>query len=233
MATIYATKSESVSKYAVGTWSSIRDAATGVVYSFPTTDYNSSAIEAFHTPGRGSNVYRVARSFLLFDTSSITGTVSSADLSIYGYVRGTADVIAVKSDAYAGDGSSGIVAADFNNFDTSTPYSSEVTSWSTSGYNDISLNSTARTDIQNNNVLIVCVMEHDYDFQDSAPSSAAFTAGMYNVGYTGTSRDPHLEVTVSAGATVHTINTVAVANIATIKSVAHANIAEINTVTFD
>jgi len=37
----------------------------------------------------------------------------------------------------------------------------------------------------------------------------------------------------SAGATVHTVNTVAEANIATIKGVAHANIAEINTVTFD
>ena len=37
----------------------------------------------------------------------------------------------------------------------------------------------------------------------------------------------------AAGATVHSVNTVAEANIAAIKGVAHANIAEVNTVTFD
>jgi len=37
----------------------------------------------------------------------------------------------------------------------------------------------------------------------------------------------------SAGATVHTVNTVAEANVSAINAVAHANIAEINTVTFD
>ena len=226
MATIYATKSEAVYRYAVGTWSDIRDATIGTIQTFVSGQYDPSAMDVFHTPGRGSNVYRVSRAFYLFDTSSITSTVTSADLSIYGYSNSTADVIAVKSDAYAGDGSAGIVAADFNNFDTSTPYSSEITSWSTSGYNDIALNSTAKTDIQNNNVLIVCVMEYDHDFQDSAISNAQYRSGVYGVAYTGTSRDPHLEVTLATGYG-HTVNGVAAANIGEVKGVATANIEKV------
>jgi len=233
MPTIYATKSEGIAQFAVGTWSGIRDSSTGVIRTSTSAQRDSVAINVYHTPGRGSNVYRVSRAFFLFDTSSITSTVASAKLSIHGYSQDNADVIAVKSDAYGGGGSS-IVAADFNNFDTSTPYSSEVTSWSTSGYNDIALNSTAKTDIQNDDYLIVCVMEYDHDFQNSAASNTNLNSGVYHVNYTGTSFDPHLEITLAAaGATVHSVNTVAEANIATIKGVAHANIAEINTVTFD
>ena len=230
MATIYLSGGGSITRYAVGTWSDIRDATSG---NTPVTSRSAVAMYVFHTPGRGSNVYNVTRSFYWFDTSGITGTVDSADLSIYGYHSGTADVIVVKSDAFGGDGGTALAGADFNNFDTSTPYSSEVTSWSTSGYNDIALNSTAKTDIQNEDALIVCVMEHDHDFQDSAVSNAGYQSGAYH-DYTSTTYDVHLEVTLAAAsATVHTVNSVAEANVATIKGVAHANIAEINTVTFD
>lgn len=233
MATIFASKSEGIAQFNVGTWSDVRDAVSGFIRTGTSSQRDASAINISHSPGRGSNIYRVSRAFFLFDTSSITSAVASADLSIYGYSQDTADVIAVKSDAYGGDGSASAVAADFNNFDTSTPYSSEVTSWSTSGYNDIALNSTAKTDIQNDDYLIVCVMEHDHDFQNSEPSNTNLRSGVYHVNFSGTSFDPHLEITLAAGATVHSVNGVAEANIATIKGVAHANIAEVNTVTFD
>jgi len=229
MATIYLSGGAAIYRYAVGTWSDIRDAASGTLTS--TAGY-SNAIKAFHTPGRGSNVYYVGRTFYWFDTSGITGTVDFARLRIYGYSNADADAIVVKSDAFSGDGSTTLSILDFNNFDTSTPYSSELTSWTTSDFNQFELNSTAKTDIQNEDALIVCVMEYDHDFQDSAPSNADYDSGAYH-DYTGTTYDAHLSVSVATGGTVATVNTVAEANVATIKGVAHANIAEINTVTFD
>ena len=45
----------------------------------------------------GGNTYRVTRTFLGFDTSGITGTVTSATLKIYPYLNTGADVIVVKS----------------------------------------------------------------------------------------------------------------------------------------
>ena len=226
MATIYASKSHTIQVYTSGTWAQIRGASSGTVYTASSGQTMGSAMSVQHNSGRGFDVYGVNRSFLLFDTSSITGTVASADLSIYGHTSVTADVIAVKSDAFGGDGGTAIAAADFNNFDTGTPYSSQISSWSTSGYNDIQLNATARADIQNNNVLIVCMMEHDYDFQNSAPSLLGVQSGMYHVPYTGTSRDPHLEVTVSTGYG-HSVIGVAAANIGKVNAVATANIEKI------
>jgi len=226
MPNIYASKSEGIAQFAVGAWSHIRDSPTGVIRTGTSSQRDALAINAYHTPGRGSDVYRVSRAFFLFDTSSITSTVTDTKLNIYGYSQDNADVIAVKSDAYGG-GASSIVAADFNNFDTSTPYSSEVTSWSTSGYNGIVLNSTALTDIQNDDYFIVCVMEYDHDFQNSAVSNANLRSGVYHVNYTGTSFDPYLQITLSAAGYGNIVTGVAAANIGKVKGVATASIEKV------
>ena len=206
------------------TWSSVRDASSGTVSAL---GRSFNGMRAKHYIGKGSSSnYSVTRSFFWFDTSSITGTVSAADFSCLGYVNTGADVIVVKSTAFGGDGGTSLAAADFNNFDTSTPYSSEYTSWTSGSFNDIALNSTARTDIQNNNVLIVCLMEYDHDFQDSAPSGGnEYTSGVY-LWSSGTSNDAHLEVTVSTGYG-DTVIGVAPANIAKVKGVATANIEKV------
>ena len=223
MPTIYLGGGGSITKYAVGTWSDIRDATSG---NTPVTTRTVNAMYAFHTPGRGSNVYNVTRSFYYFDTSGITGTVDAARLRIHGYWSDSADVIVVKSDAFGGDGGTALASADFNNFDTSTPYSSELTSWTASDWNQFELNSTAKTDIQNDNYLIVCVMEHDHDFQDSAISNSGAGSGAYH-DYTSTTYDVHLVVSLVATGYGHVVNGVAAASIGKVKGVATANIEKI------
>ena len=227
MAIIYASNSGYVYKSVTGaSWSSARGASSGTNKS-DTATRSISAVYISHSSGRGSDSYLIYRSYFYFDTSGITGTVASATLDIYGYNYGTADVIAVKSDAFGGDGGTGLATADFNNFDDSTPYSSEVPLWSTSGYNDITLNATALTDIKNNNAFIVCIMEYDYDYQNSAPSSTAIRSGMHYDAYTGTSRDPKIDYTLAVTGYGDTVNGVAPANISKVNAVATANIEKV------
>lgn len=229
MAIQYAANSGYVIKAATDTWSNVRGAASGsTVADNPTSGRNAFAASVAHVTGRGGDTYIIYRSFFYFDTSGITGTVASATLDIYGYTYGTADVIAVKSDAFGGDGGTALKAIDFNNFDTSTPYTSELATWSTSGYNDLTLNATALTDIKNNDAFIVCLMEHDYDYSNRAPtSSAAVKSGLYYDNYSGTSRDPRIDYTLATGYG-NTVNGVASANIGKVNGVATANISKVN-----
>lgn len=61
------------------------------------------AIQWFRSSGRGGGTFRYVRTFLYFDTSAITGTVSSATLKVHGAgTLNNADVIAVKSTAFGG-----------------------------------------------------------------------------------------------------------------------------------
>jgi len=205
MATVYASNSGYIYKYAAGTWAAIRGATTGAAYNAPSSGRNYYAMSVYHTGGRGGNVYRVQRSYLYFDTSSITGTLSEATLKVYGYSQTSADIIVVKSDAYGGDGGTALASGDFDNLDFSTAYSSQVSTWSTSGYNDIALNATALTDIKDDDAFIVCIIEHDHDYSDSAPSSSTFRSGMYYDNYTGTSRDPYIDYTLSPTGYSHSV----------------------------
>jgi len=198
MPIVYASNSGYMLKSDTLGWIGARAAASADnVYDDPTNGNQSYAMAVLHSSSRGGNMYTIRRSFLWFDTSGI-GQVSQASLKIYGYSSGTADVIAVKSTAYGGDGSASLVAADYNNFATGSgnDYSSEITTWSTSGYNTITLNAAALTDIKNNDALIVCLMEYDYDHQDQVPSSVDIKSGMYYDNRTGTDYDPYLDYTL-------------------------------------
>ena len=117
----------------------------------------------------GNTTIQVKRYFGFFDTSGITTEVTSATLSVYRVLGGGVDFIAVKSDAFGGDGGTAAAAADFNNLDFSTPYSSNTNIPASTGYQDITLNNTALADIQNNNVFIIALCQHANDFSDSDP----------------------------------------------------------------
>ena len=189
--------------------------------------------------GRSGTAYAIYRSFLQFDTSGITGTVSSATLKIYGYINGTADLKIVKSTAF-GSGYEGATLSkeDFDaipgfvdNQSMSgnvTDYSSEIATWSTSGYNDITLNSTALTDMQNDDAFKIALINHDHDYKNVDPGIAASNlGGMYFTAYTGTSTDPIIEYTLSSGYG-NDVSGLAAASIAEVNTVATANIAKIN-----
>ena len=122
----------------------VRGASTGTLVNHTAASYSSAVMYL------GDRQYVIIRSFFFFDTSGISSEVSSVTLNMRGSTNSAADVIALKSTAFGGDGSADLVTSDFGTAVFSTPYSAEVTSWNTSStYNSISLNSTAKTDMQN------------------------------------------------------------------------------------
>ena len=236
MPTIYAADTDGyLYNYTTDTWVNVRGAGTATHAGASVTRY-SRAIRTFHTAGRGGDTYFVGRSFFAFDTSGITATVASATLKIYGFSNDDAGgVIAVK--ATAPDLSTDIAVADFDaitGFSAGntmsgnvTDYSSELATWTTSGYNEITLNAQALSDMVSGDVLKICVVEHDHDYSNSAPSNADFDNGCYFSEYSSTSRDPYIDYTLAAGAQVAKVSGVAEASISTVSGVANASIASI------
>ena len=214
------------------TWAQIRDANSGIVANAS----DNSVSTAVHIQ-RWAAGYIVGRAFFWFDTSGITTTVSSITLKIRGDTYGTSDLIVVKSNAFGGDGSAALAAGDFDAMagwtdgasqaGNVTDYSSEVSTWSTSGYNDITLNAQARTDVQDADALIVCLMDYDYDYTNNAIASGFVVAGTYFADVADTDYNPKIEVEHASAGYGHAVSGVASANIAKVKGVATANIAKV------
>ena len=220
-------------------WANARDATSGTS---PGT--TSSGTSVFTIVGRaasrgGSINYSVTRSFMVFDTSSITATVASATLSIYGQSSNDGSVIAVKSTAFGGDGGTALASGDFDAIlgwsagsslaGSATVYGAQIltTDWSTRSYNDFTATSDLLTDMKNNDVVIICFMDYTNDYLNSAlTSNASLNCGGYYAEYTGTSRDPKLDYTLAGYA--NNVKGVAAANIAKINGVATANISKVN-----
>ena len=194
-----------VYKYATDTWTNIRNASSGNLNTTSTAGITNS-----HTTGRGGNTYQIGRYFLSFDTSDIEDTLASATLNIYGASGSTLDVIVLLGSQL--DGGS-VASTDFEKIDNaSTPLgnsdgsgagtfagtsvvelSSEVTTWTTSGYNTITLNSDALQNLVDEDIVLFVLVGYDYDYLDIAPSSLNQKIGFYQDFYAGTSRDPYIE----------------------------------------
>ena len=185
------------------------------------TGSESLAIQWFRSAGRGGGTMRYIRTFLYFNTSFITSTVSSCTLQIAsGYNTTSADVIGVKSTAFGGDGGTDLADDDFNNVDFSTAYTTVNTSWSTSG-NNLTLTSTALTDMKNNDYFIIALVEHGSDYPDSDTSDGAFSAG---IAFGSSIR---LNYTLAPAGYSHEVSGVAAANIGKVKGVATASIGKV------
>ena len=197
MPTIYSSTNDGfVSKTDFSSWSNARDATSGSATS--TGNSYSYGVRARSVAGRGGTQRTVVRSFFEFDTRTITATPSSADLKIKGVGNGTADLIAVKSTQSSTLADTDIDAitgwsAGADNLGNVTQYSSEVTTWDTSGYNTISLNATALSDTVSLDTFKVCLIEYDYDLQNNEPSNTEYGSGVYYADSSGTSNDPYLE----------------------------------------
>ena len=212
-----------------------RNADTGTTVIAVSTR-SQNAFSYVRSAGRSGTAYAIYRSFLQFDTSGITGTVSSATLKIYGYVNGTADLKIVKSTAFgSGYEGSSLSTADYDALpghtdnqamDVSFSYSSEIATWSTSGYNNITLNSTALTDMQNDDAFKIAIINHDHDYKNVDPGIAASNlGGMYFTAYSGTSTDPVIEYTLSGYG--NDVIGVASSDIAKVNGIATADISKI------
>ena len=208
MATIYSTATDDgwVYRQSTTSWSDARDTANGHGHG-RTVKKNSSAIVAGRLSARGGGYsWRVYRSFFLFDTSGISEAPSSATLKVYGFSRGNADFFAVQSnhsleftvgdyDAIEGWSASGV-----DNESNVTKYSSEITSWSTSGYNDITLNSTALSHMASQDNFKICLIESIHDLRNVSPTDY-WDTGLYYSDTSGTSYDPYIDYTVATAVT--------------------------------
>ena len=216
MATIYAHTNEGYVYAAGSNFALIRGAGTGNSTS-STGTASAYAIRSDVSAGRGGgSTYTVTRTFMYFDTSGISTDVQSATLKVYGYINGGGDIIAVKAtsdisslatsdfDAITGWDSTSDGSGGGDNESNVTKYSDEIATWSTSGYNDITLTSTALANMRDDNTVYICLMNYDYDLKDIAPTGTNRN-GLYYVNYTGTSRDPYIDYTLAPTTTDNAI----------------------------
>ena len=211
MATVYAhTNDGYVSRFQQSSWSNARANTAGTSVSSTGTGL-TTAVSGERTAARGGGyVFSIYRSFFFFDTSGISSNVDSATFKVYGRVNAGGDLIAVKSNSdietlgtadfgsivgwnTTTDGSGG-----GDNESNVTKYSAEISTWSTSGYNDITLNAQALADIRDDDKVYICLLNFDYDLKDVAPTNyTAHRNGLYYTNYTGTSRDPYIDYTLA------------------------------------
>ena len=79
-----------------------------------------------------------------------------------------------------------------------TKYSNEITTWSTRGYNDITLNAQALADMRDDSTVYIALVNFDYDLKDVAPTGFSSNRnGLYYIDY-GSSRAPNNEYTLAA-----------------------------------
>ena len=209
MPDIYATNDGRAIHYSTSNWVDAR--ANQPANTISTGNRTSDSIASAKYSGRGGSQWEIARQFYTFDTSGISSTPSSATLKVFGYSNNAGDIIALKSDY-----SSSLVVADFDNITNgATPlgntdgsgagtfastsvveYSGELATWSTSGYNDITLNSDALSDMASLSTFKVVLVNYDHDYLDIEPSST-LRNGSYNSSNTGTSKDPYIDYTAA------------------------------------
>jgi hypothetical protein len=140
-----------------------------------TSDLNSVAVIRFS--GRGADTFRVHRSFLYFDCTSITAQPASATLKIY--VQNTSEdgnIRVIKSTAFGlttnGASPTDLADTDFDNVDFSTSYSNEATVSGT-GQLSITLTSDALSDMASRDYLGLALVNNPYDYNNTAPTSGA------------------------------------------------------------
>jgi hypothetical protein len=187
-----------------------------------------NAIQYFKSSGRGGGTFRFTRTFLHFDTSSVSGG-SNFVLNISGSTNADANVKGIIHSAGSSNGSaivSKLANSDFDNVIKGTAWSSG-TAWGSSGQITFTLNAAAATQIINNNDFnVALILSSDYNEEEESPlgedgdiSNGIAFGSAINLTYT----DP-------ASGYTHKVNSLAAASIGKVNTVATANIGKINTV---
>lgn len=188
------------------------------------------AVEYIFSAGRGGGSHRMTRTYLDFDTSGISGTVSSATLNIASLGSNSGDIIGLKTTAFGSSGGGTLSAASFfSPIDYTTAYTAEISTWQagsgkTAANNAITLNSTARSDMSSNNRFQIAFVNHTYDYANSGASGTVTEANAIAFSTT-----INIDYTIAAASDVTSINTIARASITSLNTIALANIDEINT----
>ena len=161
--------------------------------------------------GYGGGTYAIFRVFLDFDLSSIPAgsTINSAKLKIYGRTATSphfsvtvveSDFIVLKGTFTDGSTLATSMFDEFEGFQAGwdgtdsgiVEYSGEeASSWSTSGYNEVTLNADCLSDIASraggSTRLAMVIMNHDHDYHDDPSghdgTSLSFTYDRYTINF--------------------------------------------------
>lgn len=165
-----------------GTWANAVAQSTGTTVDSGTYFFSS----AFFT-NRFSTFNYIYRSFFMFDTSDLpdNAVVTSAIISLYGSTNNSGSkTIHIQEGTQA----TTLTTADFDNFTGST-FGDSGGSWSTSAYNNITLNASGRSAVSKTGYTKYCGRERE-DYNVSFSTSG--TCGCYYANETGTTKDPKL-----------------------------------------
>ena len=171
-----------VYKTGAAVWSTVHDAVVGSAYD--TSDLvRERAIHA------RSSVYRIARSFFLFDTSGLPDdcTIVGVTLSIWGYVNSSGQVCLQEATPYATLNND--VYANF----TGGLVADVDTSWATDAYNVFTLYEASFDIVSKTGNTYLCLREYEHDYLD-VPVVADSMDGVTFAEYSGTTRDPKLVI---------------------------------------
>ena len=190
----------------------------------PTTN-TTNAVMSFFSAGRGGGTILFHRTYVYFDTSGITSTLTSAKLKLTTVSFNSSDIIVMNGvDPFGGDGNSALATSDFNAVNigglTST-FSSAVSLGI--GAVEISLNSSALDRITNDDDTVMCLMNNTFDQAGTTPSSTTSLGIAF-----GTTMQ--LEYVEAATSNITSLNTIARSNITSFNTIALASIDEINTI---
>lgn len=195
-----------VELYYQATWAGVRGASSG-------TASSGSSTGLFCYTGKYNNTYSIGRGFFPFLTgTTLAGaTISAATLSIYGGSNATINpgglaIVLSESSQAAGDS---LANGDYDNITLNSPteLASRInfSSWSTSAYNDMALNSSGLSAINKTaGGYTKYSMRTSLDVDNSAPSNENFIYCHF-ADETGTSNDPKLVVTYTTSY-IKTIN---------------------------
>ena len=217
-------------------WANARGTVSSTSSTFSTTVSNYQfAVYNVKGGSRGSVNYSCVRSYFEFDLSSLSGTATSVDFKVYSDNLGATSTngstaYLVEATALAGD------ANDFGNvFTSGTTLGASFGSFTISttlGYHSLTLNSDGLTAVNNaigSGTVTVGLVGY-YDYNNSTPNTTSTTVynkfHVYYSEYTGTTRDPKLEITLATGFGHATIG-VASANIGRVNGVATANVGKV------
>lgn len=185
-----------------GNWATCHDAADSS--SFLNTGANGYIEASFQT----STFAKVGRFFQNFDTSALgsSATVSAVTSNVYGDLKETGNGQTHNFNVFGSTSTDPPGTADFDQGGTTafanTPI--ERAAWSTTGYNSWAWNATGIAAVSLTGLTKVCYRDESFDVPDTEPASSATRS--YVTGQTsdaaGTTKDPYLEITYTAGGAV-------------------------------
>ena len=193
----------------------------------PTTN-TTNAVMSFFSSGRGGGTILFHRTYVYFDTSGITATPTSAKLKLTTVSFNQSDVIVMNGlNAFGGDGNSALATNDFNevNIGGLTQIFSSGVSLGI-GAVEISLNSSALSQITSDDDTVMCLMNNTFDFSGATPSSTT----QLGIAFGTTMQLEYVEAATAGPTNLTSLNGIAKASITSVNTITLANIDEINTI---